>query len=384
MIADLGLNPADCLPGRLGVESLRKAATRKLADAAGIDADTDVSDLEALRDRHDDAERQARGMEQDLARIQARIPLTKELIRQIKGEMGTASVRLAEAEIPVCPVCEVPIDQALAEGCKLSQKLPDLNQTRQRKEQLDLDLQRKEDDLQGLKDENDRIEYDLTPIRERAKALHQQLRTVEKTRDTRKNAWYQAHRLIDEVRRLDGLLAAREQSCSSHHHLGTQIQKKRDQAAAFRDKKAPVIAQLSRFFAAIIREMIGSQAAGKVTVDGNGLKLSIDLGGERSTAAIDSLKVIAFDLAAMCMSIEGDTRLPAFLVHDSPREADLGLSVYHRLFHLAQRLEQAGEQPLFQYIITTTTAPPQGLAVKPWLRETLGGTANERLMKRDL
>ena len=84
------------------------------------------------------------------------------------------------------------------------------------------------------------------------------------------------------------------------------------------------------------------------------------------------------------MSIEGRTHIPAFLIHDSPREADLGLSIYHQIFHFMQELENVGEQPLFQYIVTTTTQPPDELQKKPWLRETLGGTAEARLLRRDL
>ena len=83
---------------------------------------------------------------------------------------------------------------------------------------------------------------------------------------------------------------------------------------------------------------------------------------KRSTAALDSLKVIAFDLAAMCMSIEGGAHQPAFLIHDSPREADLGLSIFHRLFHLVHGMEGIGERPQFQYILTTTTSPPARIA----------------------
>ena len=123
-------------------------------------------------------------------------------------------------------------------------------------------------------------------------------------------------------------------------NLEREIQSKRDQTAAFRDAQTGVFNRLSRFFNAIIRAALGTDAAGEISFDGNGLKASVELGGERSTAAIDSLKVIAFDLAVMSMSIEGHTHLPAFLVHDSPREADLGLSVYHRLFQLARHLEE--------------------------------------------
>ena len=73
--------------------------------------------------------------------------------------------------------------------------------------------------------------------------------------------------------------------------------------------------------------------------------------------------------------------MPAFLIHDSPREADLGLDLYHRLFLFTQWLEGVGNQPLFQYIITTTTPPPDEVKTETCLRLTLRGTpAKERLL----
>ena len=198
------------------------------------------------------------------------------------------------------------------------------------------------------------------------------------------DAWFKTRRLIDDANRLEESLLAQEQRHRRAEELAGELDQKRATTAAFREAQASVFCRLSRFFGAIIHEMAGPNAGGKVALDGNGLKLSVELGGERSTAAIDSLKVIAFDLAVMCMSIEGGLPLPAFLVHDSPREADLGLSVYHRLFHLVRHLEPKEGQPLFQYIVTTTTRPPNELSDKPWLRETLGGSAEARLLKRDL
>ena len=62
------------------------------------------------------------------------------------------------------------------------------------------------------------------------------------------------------------------------------------------------------------------------------------------------------------MSIEGKGHIPSFLVHDSPREADLGASIYNRIFDFGHRLENSTPAPLFQYIITTTTEPPKNSA----------------------
>ncbi len=100
---------------------------------------------------------------------------------------------------------------------------------------------------------------------------------------------------------------------------------------------------------------------------------------------MESLKAIAFDLAGTLMSIEGRTVVPAFLVHDSPREADLGEAIYHRLFRLVRSFERLGDDPPFQYIITTTSRPPDDFCQKPFLvAELQGSKAGERLLRRDL
>lgn len=85
------------------------------------------------------------------------------------------------------------------------------------------------------------------------------------------------------------------------------------------------------------------------------------------------------------MSIEGQARAPTFLVHDSPREADLGLGVYQRVFRFVRSLEELSDAAAFQYIVTTTTQPPDELRNPPWLALKLHGTpAHERLLRRDL
>ncbi len=161
--------------------------------------------------------------------------------------------------------------------------------------------------------------------------------------------------------------------------------KERERLAAFRGKQGQTFGRITQKFSAIIRRLVNDSAKGTVTLSGNGLEIVVDVDGDRRTAAIESLKVLAFDLACLCLSIEGATRLPAFLVHDSPREADLGLSIYDELFRLMREVETMTEATAFQYIVTTTTRPPDDLRCDPWLRLTLKGAPGlERLMARDL
>lgn len=381
----LRLRDEEVPPGPLAVDVFRRAARDEIARVAKVDPATDVTDIDVLRTSYDDARSSVEALAKELAEIEARIPEIERIVSRIRGELPGLSFSAHESEHPVCPVCEVPIDRALAEGCQLSHKLPDLDEIRERRKQHQQDLDAEVTRLAEHRERRGRIAPDLAAARRGASELHLRLQTVERARDSRQDAWYSARRLLDDAGRLDELFHAWDEATSHVQQLTATIERKREQAGSFRDAQARVFQRASQIFDAIVREFVGSEALGRITLDGNGLHLAIEMGGERSTAAIDSLKVLAFDLAALCMSIEGSTHVPAFLVHDSPREADLGLSVYHRLFRLARSLEEVGGQPLFQYIVTTTTRPPDELVASPWLRLTLeGAPADRRLLKRDL
>lgn len=385
LIDELKLNPSDLLPGRLSVEPLRQAAKSRLTQLAKVSPGVDVTDLDGLRVRAEEARQKAESLHRKIAETEARIPEIQALIQRIKGERPGITAEVDNRANPLCPVCDVPISHALAEGCKLSHRLPDLEAVRERLRQLEIDQNREELRLNSDRAELGRLRKELSPASAQANALQQQLKQAERAREQRSDAWFSTRRLLDDASRLDVEILAHEKKSASADALVETIDKKREQSAAFRDAQGIIFERLTRFFDSIIREIVGTNAGGRVTLDGNGLKLSVEMGGDRSTAAIDSLKVIAFDLAVLCMSVEDGSRLPAFLIHDSPREADLGLSVYHRLFHFVRSLETVSSQPLFQYIVTTTTRPPEGLQEKPWLCESLGGApAAMRLMKCDL
>ena len=380
----LHLDANDFPHGRMTVEPLRNAAQTGLARWARADSDSEEMDLDALRSESDGARRRVEDLQNDLSAVRSRIPEVERMISRIEGELPGMSARVHRAEHAVCPICEVPIDTALANGCNLSHKLPDRNEIRKRWDGLQADLAKERRRLDEQRDRKEAIDRKLIPARESVVALHERLRSAERARDARSDAWFNARRLVDDVDRLDRMLGEQETAQFRADALGKEIQTKRDRVDDLRDAHAGVFEHLSGFFNAIIQATVGTGATGRIALDGNGIRASVELGGERSTAAIDSLKVVAFDLATVCMSMEGRTRLPAFLVHDSPREADLGLGIYRRLFRFVRHLEDIGPQPLFQYIVTTTTSPPDELRTKPWLAEIIGGSTGERLLKRDL
>ncbi len=102
-----------------------------------------------------------------------------------------------------------------------------------------------------------------------------------------------------------------------------------------------------------------------------------------TSAAVTALQIFCFDIAAMTFSCRGRGLHPRFLLHDSPREADMGEAPYGRIFdHI---IEQATAKPNFQHIITTTTNPPEEYQDLPFLRLKLdSATSAGKLFKRDL
>ena len=385
LIRETGIAASDVPEGLLGVEPLRTAAQRMLARIAGVGPSVDVVNIEALRSDLEAVRNRQVVLAGSLREIETRIPILEKLIQSTESQLpGLGAQVFSASGEPLCPVCEVPIEKALADGCDLSSQRADLPLLRLRYHQLEDQLASDRIALAADRENRIRVEQDLGDVVRDVAQRRQILDAAENARDTHSAAWFKARHLIDEASRLRDLLAEGGQEQANMDALDVQIEEKRERLSAFRDEQAQVFQTLSNFFDGIVGELVHG-ATGSVKLDGNGLKLSVDFGGDRSTAAIDSLKVVAFDLAVMCMSIEGSIRLPAFLVHDSPREADLGLSVYHHLFAAVQSLEPDEETPLFQYIVTTTTPPPQQFKKKPWLVETLRGTpAEARLLKQDL
>jgi len=243
-------------------------------------------------------------------------------------------------------------------GCKLSHQLPDLQAARTRIERLDHQITEESTRLDRAKHERGVVQSKLFDARRQWEHLRERLEHAEVHYRERTRTRYEARRAVQDAADLRQLFNQLKGVEAEVESLEAQVETARASVSEKRSGHAALYQRLEVHFDAIVRALAGEDSEGRVQLTGNGLELRILWGGDRSTAAIESLKVLAFDLAILCFSIEGQTKLPAFLIHDSPREADLGLSAYHRLFHLARHLEELDDPPLFQYIITTTTRPP--------------------------
>lgn len=135
--------------------------------------------------------------------------------------------------------------------------------------------------------------------------------------------------------------------------------RQRDIRDAHRDGRA----DFAQIFQTVLRSLTGDDTSGSIQYTADGLfELEAKTREKISSAAIEALKVVAFDLAAMFWSASGRGHHPRLLIHDSPRVADMSAVPYAAIFELVHEAEkQSPAIPNFQYIITTTESPPDNL-----------------------
>lgn len=173
-----------------------------------------------------------------------------------------------------------------------------------------------------------------------------------------------------ESDRLEASLKDWEQKIRTSQGLQNQI----------RSQQSSALSAFSQTFARVAKFIVDDEVRGTIRFSGRKVDPALNHEIDLTSAALVTLKIICFDLAALISSVEGRGAHPRFLVHDGPREADMDAEIYQRIFELVKELEDEFKEqtPNFQYIITTTEPPPEALRVRPWLLEpTLDASTQE-------
>jgi uncharacterized protein YydD (DUF2326 family) len=364
---------------------LKKAATEQFSKALNLPERVSSVDVEKARRERDVAKNEFNRLQGELKLLNGRIEEKQKIRPAIAAELPEAHARLLNENNPVCPICKVGIDKALAEGCGISTETCDLHSLQMeisRKREL---LRALEQEISSLRQEEPALKAEVADAQNLFDDLDSSLRKIEQSMDVSSKSIREAQKLSEDVEEYEALLAEYDETQSEASRSEKELDRTRTSIAKYRDASFTTILSLSNWFDIVLRELVPGDIRGSVKLDGNGLKLNVELGGYRSTVAIESLKVVAFDLAVLAMSMEKSLYFPGVLLHDSPREADLSEEIYKRLFLFAEKMEKCTSAPLFQYILTTTTAPPKAFQTRPWLcLQVKGAPAEERLLKVDL
>jgi hypothetical protein len=274
---------------------------------------------------------------------------------------------------------------ALADGCALATKRRDSQSVEDEKAELASRITGCKTAIDHYLVEATNMKLRLSTLRAREEALKAKVGDLESLaeqhRDASRRQSSDARRFQDDVAEFADLQDQLSKTQREILAIDDREKELRDMQSALRDRHSDVMRRFNELYVFVSRALLGSEVEASIDLTGQGLQAKVQVGGQ----AMESLKTLAFDLTAMLMSIEGRAGVPAFLIHDSPREADLGESIYHRLFRFAASLESLSEPPPFQYIITTTSNPPVEIQSSDCLVQKLSGsTVNDRLLRCDL
>lgn len=386
----LGFENVNFLSTELMLDALKKASADNLSLANARTASPEpTEDVKALNDQREALIAQKAVAHKQLEAADGLIALHEEQIGALQGKRSSLNAKDLKARLggDLCPVCFVPIDKALEDGCGLAKPLASHRDIAMGKQQVDEQLRACKSAVARAETQKQDLEALIRGYEDEDARLKAAISVTESKVNIEKNVLEQGRiqaRLLDEKsEELERSLVGKARAEKSLHDFDGEEGKVKSELQAIRAQHEAKLRRFEEIFQYVCAEL-GVPARASLKLHEQEWKAKLEVGG----TAMESWKAIAFDLAALVLSIEGRSHLPAFWIHDSPREADVQPSYYERIFLFARHLEeicQLDGQPAFQYIVTTTTDPPPDFREPPYLIDKLDGLmAQERLLRHSL
>jgi hypothetical protein len=235
--------------------------------------------------------------------------------------------------------------------------------------------------------ELERLKPQLAAIKSRMDVLAQSCNSIKTRRDTALIDVNRGTRLLEELERWEKAYGSPEiaelirQSEQNTKKLTDQIgfasvRLKLSQAERTHRQK-----RLDELMNALVQNLFSDDTIGSFVIRDEYYPFQLSVNGGE---AYYVLEVLLGDLVCLLDSTDPGSVFPGLLIHDCPREADMSPALYEKLLALMQQIEQqayAGDAP-FQYIVTTTSPPPDALRKLPFLRETLDPSSDDGLLFR--
>lgn len=297
-------------------------------------------------------------------------------IAAARTEQGTEQARLETGVIVRCTICHVNIDEVKANGCGISLERCNLDEVQSRVDQMQQRVATMEQQKSMLPDEISKLDAEITRMDQEIAAIDEAFVELERQLSDEDKKHLGARELVREANGYDHQLNERDEISSRVASIENKLGGLRMSMRLERERAATAIGDLETIFQQLVASLMPQGCSGQIRLDGDGLHTDIllDRGVGLSTAAVESFKIVVFDLAAMLLSVNGKANMPSFLIHDSPREADLDADIYSNLFDFVLSLEEKASPPPFQYFVTTTTAPSDQAHAHEAMRLELSST----------
>lgn len=371
----------------LQIRQDRERTAKLISEAAGISEDLTEGDLaqaaihEKIADQRQihesDLERlpEAKALEDAERELVARRSQSDKIegrIEQLQRDLNFTKQRLSQAQKPDEEGTLAQLRKKLScglEGCLhlISKSLPEDPSRQDRIRDLQADIKRLNDDLAAETAESDQK---VAAAREAEQVARSTKQAFERAAAGHRQRIAHCDLLLRQFDNFVRSASRRDEVESQRQTTERRIQDLEQQREARANTRRKRMTRLNEIFREVTNGLI-RRPTGKLSLDlRSGLVPNPDsYSGEAFGSAS---QVVGFDLTCLSAAITGHALHPRFLIHDSPREADLNELVYRNLFRYMLSLEGSipDQEPAFQYIITTTSPPPD-IVTPEHIRETL-------------
>ena len=358
------------------------ARQQKESLARLLDEEIGKSPLPEVQTRYSGVVKEIGGIDQILTSLRQDEEATRDEIRQIEESSETEMLLTLADQGHWChlfPTKSEAVDKGCPGTAAHDPGLTNPNRDKQLRElQLDLsairnDIKREDERLTEktgvaakllveVQQEQSRMEKLRAPVRQRI----ERYALLEESAKSYRRKSEAFHTMID-----------------SSTSLKTQIRESLEMRRAVDQRFQVHLGTITNCFRHVLSTLLGHRTDARIEINAKGIyPRPAEAEGVRGEAIGTSTTVLGFDLACLAASIGGLGHHPRFLIHDSPREADMEEPMYHRLFRLVLHLEALFgiSEPSFQYIVTTTTPPPDELRGTPHFRLTLDARSPDSLL----
>lgn len=205
--------------------------------------------------------------------------------------------------------------------------------------------------------------------------------TSESTRTFLKESWNELQ-VKHTQRTLGGDTAELIEARRQLQELGAALDTLRAAEVSRRSQQSSRVDAIKAMTSAVATRLLGAAGHARF-VPGHEIRpFEVARGGE----AYQVLEVLLGDVVCLLDSAVSEASIhPGFLVHDCPREADMSELLYREFFltaaEAAEQLGKGGKVP-FQFIVTTTSAPPPALQRERVVVLELEPAVEEKLLFR--
>ncbi len=362
-----------------------KASETKQCEMAEPDS------LKTARAKQAEAEDAKRGAEQHRNEISDTVALIDQQLKVLRGESKQSDMDAWIRDNLGDRFCSQPLTAAIEWDCPLvrGRKLPIEKKTHA----LEVAPTVEELEKRAVAEKARLVPADATVTRhattvaERKLAVQTETRAFDAQRGKFATEAAEFAAIAEEAKNARADAAEAQELEQSLIDLEQLIRRSQELQANIREKQSSTLSAFSDTFARVTRAVLGDDVEGSIKFRGRQIRPALVHGIDLTSAALETLKIICFDLAALISGVEGRGAHPRFLIHDGPREADMDAELYQRLFLLAAELETTfGDTPKsFQYIVTTTEPPPSDLQTAPWLIDPVldASTSSGKLLGED-